>query len=298
MSKPGFGRAAIIGFGTMGVGLAQLLAQKGYEVRAMDTEKEALERGRDLLSKGRFGVDRMLKDGKITQEEAKAVIGRIDTGTDLPWALDGAEVVLENVDEDLELKMSLFQRLDESCPKDTVLASDTSSLSMTSIASKTRTPERVIGMHFFVPPQVMPLVEVINGVMTSGDTTRRVEELSKELGKVTITSADRPGFVVARLSLRSFVEASLIVEQGIASVKDVDMGAKQGLGYPMGPFELTDLIGLDTRLQILDAMFEATGDPDWKPPVLLRQLVESGFLGNPSIKKGSKGGYYEYFGLR
>ena len=298
MSKTRLGRVAIVGFGTMGVGLSQLLAQKGFDVRAVDLDEGALERGRASLSKGRFGLDRMLKDGKVTQEEARAVIARIETGTDMGWALEGAGIVIENIYEDLELKKSLFQKLDEACPKDVVLASDTSSLSITSMASKTRYPERVIGMHFFVPAQVMPLVEIINGVMTSKDATRTIEELSRELGKVTIISADRPGFVVARLSLRSFVEASLIVEQGIASVKDVDVGVRQGLGYPMGPFELTDLIGLDTRLQILDAVFEATGDPSWKPPTLLRQLVESGYLGNPATKKGSKGGYYEYFGLK
>jgi 3-hydroxybutyryl-CoA dehydrogenase len=290
-------KVSIIGFGTMGIGLAQLFAQKGYLVRAIDMDEEALARGKEFILSGRFGLNRLVKDGRISETDAKDAFNRIETGTDLQWCLDESEIVVENVDENLELKKSVFQQLDQLCDKNVILASDTSSLSVSSIASKTRIPERVVGMHFFVPPQVMPLVEIISGIMTSKETVSKIEELSKNLGKVTILSGDRPGFVVARLSLRLFVEASSIVEQGVASVKDVDLGVKKGLGFPMGPFELTDLIGLDTRLEILESIFDATGDLDWKPPLLLRQLVESGFLGDPSIKKGSKGGFYDYFRL-
>jgi len=288
---------AIIGFGTMGTGLSQLFAQKGYVVRAVDVSPDSFEKGKEQIANGKYGLKNLVGTGKITQNDMDEIVGRIQVGTDLQSAVKDSFLVVENVDENLELKKKVFQTLGALSTGETILASDTSSLSITSIAAGVEHPERVVGMHFFVPPQIMPLVEVINGNMTSSSTTEAIREISTKLGKVVIVSKDRPGFIVARLGLREIIEASAIVEQGIATIKEIDVGARKGLGHPMGPFELTDLIGLDTRLEILDSMYAATGDPSWKPPHLLRQLVESGFRGDPKLKKGSKGGYYDYLGL-
>jgi 3-hydroxybutyryl-CoA dehydrogenase len=288
---------AIVGFGTMGSGLSQLFAQKGYFVEAVDVNLDVFEKGKEQIVNGKFGLRTLVKSGKIAEKDMEEIVARIHVGTDLESAVRKSLLVVENVDENLELKKKVFQTLGRLSKRETILASDTSSLSITSIAAGVEWPERVVGMHFFVPPQVMPLVEVINGSMTSNETTEAIREISVKLGKAVVVSKDRPGFIVARLALREFIEASSVVEQGIATIKEVDLGARLGLGHPMGPFELTDLIGLDTRLEILDSMYAATGDPSWKPPFLLRQLVESGFLGDPRIKKGSKGGYYEYLGL-
>jgi 3-hydroxybutyryl-CoA dehydrogenase len=289
--------ATIVGFGTMGSAVAQLFAQKGFFVRGYDVSEDALRKGLDGIKTGRFGLDAMVKGNKMSQEESNTVLSRISVTTSLEESLRGTTIVVENVNEDLALKKKVFNKLDELCEEGVILASDTSSLSITSIAAETKHGERVVGMHLFIPPQVMPLVEIINGLATSKDTVDKLAEVARELGKVVIVSKDRPGFVVARLGLRQFVEACAIVEQGIASIRDVDVGAKKGLGHPMGPFELTDLIGLDTRMDILDSMFSETGDPSWKAPALLRQLVQSGYRGNPALKKGSKGGFYEFFGL-
>jgi 3-hydroxybutyryl-CoA dehydrogenase len=289
--------ASIVGFGTMGSAVAQLFAQKGFQVQANDISENALSAGIDAIKNGRFGLSSLVKANRISEEESKTILSRISVTTHLEESLRGASIVVENVNEDLELKKKVFRDLDQLCAPDVILATDTSSLSITSIASETRHSERVVGMHLFIPPQVMPLVEIINGLATSKDTAEKLTAISNRLGKVVIVSKDRPGFIVARMGLRQFVEACQIVEQGIASVKDVDVGAKKGLGHPMGPFELTDLIGLDTRMDILDSMFLETGDSSWKAPALLRQLVQSGYKGNPALKKGSKGGFYEFFGL-
>jgi 3-hydroxybutyryl-CoA dehydrogenase len=286
---------AIIGFGAMGSAVAQLFAQKDFAVRAYDTNQEALAKGIDVIKNGRFGLNRLVELGKLNSNNAEEILSKITLSTELRDAVEGVDIVVENVNEELDLKKQLFNKLDALCPKHVILASDTSSLSITSISAKTKHPERVIGMHLFMPPQIMPLVEIIKGIMTSQETTDKLLSISRDLGKSTIVSKDRPGFVVARLGLRQFIEACMIVEQGIASVKDVDIGARKGLGHPMGPFELTDLIGLDTRMDIIDCMFRETGDPNWKTPLLLRQLVESGYRGDPAVKKGSKGGFYEFF---
>jgi 3-hydroxybutyryl-CoA dehydrogenase len=287
----------IVGFGTMGSALAQLFAQKGFTVRGYDLSQESLNKGIDSINDGKFGLKSMVKSAKIQESEANIIFSRISVSTRLDDSIQGSSLIVENVDENLATKKKVFHQLDEICNQDVILSSDTSSLSITSIAAETNHPERVVGMHFFIPPQVMPLIEIINGMLTATSTTERLEQISVDLGKVVIVSKDRPGFVVARLGLRQFVEACNIVEQGIASVKDVDIGARKGLGHPMGPFELTDLIGLDTRMDILDSMYSSTGDPSWKSPPLLRQLVESGFTGNPALKRGSNGGFYEFFGV-
>lgn len=282
----------------MGSAVAQLLAQRGFFVQVYDINETALTSGIESIKNGRFGLNRAVKSGKLKSSEADEILSRIRAAKNLKESLQGSEIVIENVNEVLGLKKKVFSQLDAICKEDVLLASDTSSLSITSISSGTVHPERIIGMHMFMPPQVMPLVEIVAGLLTSKETVERLSSISIELGKTVIVSKDRPGFIVARIGLREFVEACHIVEQGIASVKDVDIGVKKGLGYPMGPFELTDLIGLDTRLAIIDSMHQETGDPNWKPPALLRQLVESGYRGNPALKLGSKGGFYDFFGIQ
>ncbi|MFQ5871182.1 MAG: 3-hydroxyacyl-CoA dehydrogenase family protein [Candidatus Geothermarchaeales archaeon] len=288
---------AVIGFGTMGTGIAQLLAQTGFSVWVVDLDEEILQRGLELVKTGRFGLERAVQRGKLKPAEAEEAIRRMKTTTNLEEAVKRADYVIENVFEDMELKKQVFSQLDSICPPDTILASDTSVMSITEIASAVHRPERVVGMHFFNPAQVMKLVEVIRGVLTSQKTVDLTVELTRRVGKTPILVKDTPGFAAARLGLVQFLEASKILDEGVASVADVDTAMKLGFGHPMGPFELSDLIGLDVRLDILRSIYEATGDPAWKPPWLLRQLVSSGYVGDPKFKKGSRGGYYDYFNL-
>lgn len=290
---------AVIGFGTIGTGVAQFCAQKGYHVIAVDLNNETLSRGVEIVRRGRFGLEAAVGKGKISIEEASATLSRITTTTKLEDAAKEADFVIENVYEDLDLKRKLFKELDTLCRPQVVLATDTSSISITRIASLTETPERVLGMHFFNPAQVMQLVEVISGLLTSERARELTRQLAIRLGKIPIMVKDAPGFAAARLGLSLFVEASRVLEEGVASMEAIDTAMKLGFGHPMGPFELTDLIGLDTRLSILEEMYEATGDGKWMPPRLLRQLVEARYLGDPKLKQGSRGGYYSYFeGIR
>lgn len=285
---------AIVGLGTMGSGIAQLMAQHGIEVMAYDVNPEAFRVGLENIRSGKYGLDAAVAAGKLARDQVESVISRIKTAESLDEALRDATFVVENVPEDLTLKQQVFRELDAKCDRSVILATDTSGLSITAIGAKSRGKERIIGMHFFIPPQVMKLVEVIRGKKTSVEAVSRTKELAKAVGKTPVTVVDSPGFTVARLGLLQFCEACKLVEQGVISIEDTDLAVKLGLGHPMGPFELTDLIGLDTRLKILEGMYETTRDLRWKPPRLLRRVVDAGYLGDRRLKKGSRGGFYDY----
>ncbi len=286
-------QVAVIGAGLMGSGIAELLARGGgYQVVMSDTTDELVQRG---LKNQRSGLQRFFVDKeKMTADEMEAILGRIKGTTKVAEAAGQADLVIEAVFESMDLKKSVFKELDKAAPAHAILCSNTSTLSITEIASATERPDKVVGMHFFNPAGVMPAVEVVRGVLTSDDTLELVQGLVANLGNTAVVVKDSPGFASSRLGMALFVEASKMVEEGVASVKDIDTGAKLFYAHRMGPFETCDLVGLDARLNNLNSLHQATGDPKWAPPLLLKQLVAAGYLGK---KAGSKGGYYAYLGI-
>ncbi len=292
------GKVVIVGFGLMGRQIGQLFAQKGFEVIGVDRTDEILGTALNEIMEGRFGLKRAVKRGKLTEEEAKESFERISTTTNLKGACGKASFVIESVYEDLALKKDVFKKIDSYCRGDVILATNTSTLSITEIATATNRPDKVIGMHFFNPPQVMRLVEVIRGLLTSNETINFTKDLARKLGKHPIVVKDYPGFATSRLGIKLFLEACEMLQEGVANIQDIDTCMRLGYGHPMGPFELADLIGLDTRLKIIEALRAQTGDPAWKTPVILKQLVASGYIGDPKLKPGSKGGFYEYYNLK
>jgi len=282
---------AVLGAGTMGHGIAQVCAQNGFQVKLEDIREEFVQGGIERIRKFLQGS---IEREKMTREEADVVLSRIKGTVDLSEAVKDVELVIEAIVENMEMKKELFSRVDEISKREAVLASNTSILSITEMASVTGRPEKVVGMHFANPAQLMKPIEIIKGVSTSDDTVELIKSLTLRFGKTPIVVKDSPGFASSRLGLALFLEASKMLEEGVASVKDIDVGAKLFYGHRMGPFETGDLVGLDARLNNLNAMYQATGDPKWRAPLLLRQLVISGYLGK---KPSSKGGYYTYFGL-
>lgn len=282
---------AVLGAGTMGHGIAQVCAQNGFQVKLEDIKEEFVQGGIERIRRFLQGS---IEREKMTKEEADVVLSRIKGTVDLSEAVKDVELVIEAIVENMEMKKELFRRVDEISKREAVLASNTSILSITEMASVTGRPEKVVGMHFANPAQLMKPIEIIKGVSTSDDTVELIKSLTLRFGKTPIVVKDSPGFASSRLGLALFLEASKMLEEGVASVKDIDMGAKLFYGHRMGPFETGDLVGLDARLNNLNAMYQATGDPKWRAPLLLKQLVISGYLGK---KPGSKGGYYTYFGL-
>jgi len=277
---------ALIGSGIMGAGIAQICAVAGYRVAMRDIGETYLQKGMEAIrSSLRKGVER----GKLTQERADAAVARIQTTLDLAEAVKEADVVIEAVPENIELKKQVFKELDESSPEDAVLATNTSSFSITEIASATRKPDRVVGMHFFNPVPVMNLVEVIRGAATSDQTIQLVRDFATRLGKTPINVNEAPGFVVNRLLAPFLNEAMFCLMEGTAEAKDIDTAIKLGLNHPMGPLELADFVGLDTTLAILDYMHKETGDSKYRPCPLLRKMVRAGHVGKKSGK-----GFYNY----
>jgi len=283
----------IVGFGVMGSQIAQFFAQHGYEVVAVDSRKEALERGMESIVSGRFGIKKLVEKGKMSESEAEKVISRIKTSMSYS-DLKECDLIIEAVYEDLDLKLKVFKELSSLC--DAVIASNTSSISITKLSSALKDPKRFLGMHFFNPAQIQRLVELVEGLLTDKNLVLEIREWLSKLGKVPIVVKDSPGFATTRLGLILGKEAMLMLQEGIATPQDIDIAMMLGYGHAMGPIETGDLVGLDTRLRIYEAMFQMTKDPKWAPPRLLVQLVDSGYLGDPSVKPGSKGGVYEYYG--
>src|SRR5579875_1717701 len=284
----------------MGSQISQVFSQQGYEVLAYDVNKERLENGLSIVRAGRYGLENAIAKGRLDSPKAREILNRIETTTSLDYALAGAEFVVEAAVEDLSTKQGLFSRACALAAKDAVLASNTSTLSIAKISDSLplEGKRRVVGMHFFNPPQVMKLVEVVRSSESAPEAVERVRSVSKRLGKVPIVVNDQPGFVANRIGLSVFAEASDLLQKGVASIRDIDIAMRLGHGYPLGPFELGDLVGLDSRLLNMEAMYRETGDERFKPPEILRKIVSEGYLGDQKIRKGSKGGYYEYFGLK
>ncbi len=275
-------KVAVIGFGTMGTGIAQVFAQAGFSVVATDVSEEVLKRGLSTVWEGPFGLRKAVERGRITEEQAREAFSRIATTTSLAEAVGDSDFVIEAVFEDLETKRRVFREADAAAPPHAILASNTSTLSVTALAAATGRPDRVVGMHFFNPPQVMRLVEVVRGLLTSDETVEVVKSLAERLGKVPVLCKDSPGFVANRIGVAAILEAIRLYESGVASAEDVDKAMKLGYNWPMGPLELADFIGLDVLLGIAEVLHRETGSPTYHPPPLLRRLVAAGHLGRKS----------------
>lgn len=276
-------RAAVLGAGTMGHGIAQVLAMSGIETCLFDISEEAVADG---LAKIAGNLDKGVARGKVSEEDKAAAVARLSGAVDLERAIEGVQVVVEAVPERMDLKRDLFGRLGAALGPEVLLATNTSSLSITEIADATEHPERVVGMHFFNPVHIMKLVEVVRTERSSEEAAETAIALAKRMGKDPIDVRDAPGFASSRLGIAIGMEAIRMVEEKVASAEDIDKAMVLGYGFPMGPLKLTDLVGLDVRLAIAEYLSGELGDR-FAPPALLREMVERGELG----KKSGKGFY-------
>jgi 3-hydroxybutyryl-CoA dehydrogenase len=282
----------------MGRQIAQIFAQHGYEVEATDEDQQALKTGIDEIANGPYGVHASVSKGKLTPEQATKALARIKISPKLDDACRNSDLVIEAAFEDLQLKQNLFHRIESAAPPAAIIASNTSTLSVDKISQKISKRDRALGMHFFNPAQVTKLVEIIRSTATSTETIERASRIVHEIGKTPVMAQDEPGFIANRLGLTLYMEASKILEDGVASLQDIDTCMKLGYNHPMGPFELADFVGLDTRLRNIESLYKATSDSKWIPPKLLREMVQQGYFGDPARKKTSKGGYYEYLQIK
>lgn len=276
-------KVAVLGAGTMGHGIAQVCAAAGFTVHVSDPSDGAREKG---LKGVRDSLERMVAKAKVTPEHRDAVLGRIAWSGDLGAAVEGADIVIEAVPERIELKRELLQRVDALAPTEALLGSNTSSLSITELGATLRDPSRLVGLHFFNPVPVMELLEIVRGIRTSEATIDRALAFAAKVTKTPIVVRDMPGFATSRLGVALGAEAIRMLEQGVASAEDIDRAMELGYRHPMGPLKLTDLVGLDVRLAILDHLHREVGE-QFRAPPLLRQMVRAGKLG----KKSGEGFY-------
>ena len=260
----------------MGNGIAHTFAQFGYKVQLIDVSQTALDKGIATISKN---LDRMVAKEKITEKEKQDTLGSIQTFTSVKEGVQYASLVVEAATENIDLKLKIFKELDEICPEDTILASNTSSISITKIASVTNRPDMVIGMHFMNPVPIMKLVEIIRGYNTSNEVTSTIMELSKKLNKVPVEVNDYPGFIANRILMPMLNEAIYSLYEGVAGVYEIDTVMKLGMAHPMGPLQLADFIGLDVCLSILNVLHDGFGNPKYAPCPLLVNMVTAGKLG-------------------
>ena len=270
----------------MGNGICHVFAQSGFDVRMMDISQPALDRAMVTIGKN---MDRQVTKGSLTEDAKNQALGRIKTFTSMEDAVSGADLVVEAATENVQLKLDIFCKLDACCAENTILASNTSSISITRIASVTKRPGKVIGMHFMNPVPVMKLVEIINGYATEEGVTQLIYKLSEQLGKVPCVAEDYPGFVANRILMPMINEAIISLHEGVAGVAEIDTIMKLGMAHPMGPLQLADFIGLDTCLSIMRVLHDGFGNPKYAPSPLLVNMVQAGYLG---VKSGE--GFYKY----
>jgi 3-hydroxybutyryl-CoA dehydrogenase len=277
---------AVIGAGTMGNGIAHVFAQKDHEVKLIDVKEEQLQKALKTIEKN---LDRQVSKGIITEEIKGKALNNISTFQDLKQGVKDVDIIIEAATENIDLKLSIFKQVDEAASVGTILATNTSSISITKIAAATKRPDKVIGMHFMNPVPVMKLVEIINGYATASDVTAAVVDLTKQLDKVPCVVNDYPGFIANRILMPMINEAIYSLYEGVAGVEEIDTVMKLGMAHPMGPLQLADFIGLDVCYAILNVLYEGFGNPKYAPCPLLANMVTAGFLG---VKTGE--GFYSY----
>jgi 3-hydroxybutyryl-CoA dehydrogenase len=277
---------SVIGAGTMGNGIAHVFAQSGFNVSLIDISEKALEKGIATITKN---LDRMVAKEKITEQQKKDTLAKITTQTDMKTGLANADLVVEAATENVDLKLKIFRDMDSFTPANTILATNTSSISITQIAAVTSRPDKVIGMHFMNPVPIMKLVEIIRGYSTSDEVTNSIMEMSKTLGKVPVEVNDYPGFVANRILMPMINEAIYTLYESVAGVQEIDTVMKLGMAHPMGPLQLADFIGLDVCLAILRVLHDGFGNPKYAPCPLLVNMVTAGKLG---VKSGE--GFYSW----
>lgn len=276
----------VIGAGTMGNGIAHTFAQSGFQVNLMDVSEVSLEKAVNTIAKN---LDRMVSKGKITEDDKASTLQNIQTQTDLKTSVENADLVVEAATENVEIKLNIFRQIDEYCKPGAILASNTSSISITKIGAVTNRPDKVIGMHFMNPVPIMKLVEIIKGYSTTQEVCDQITELSKQLNKIPVEVNDYPGFVANRILMPMINEAIITLFEGVAGVSEIDTVMKLGMAHPMGPLQLADFIGLDVCLSILNVLHEGFGNPKYAPCPLLVNMVTAGKLG---VKSGE--GFYDY----
>ncbi len=279
-------KVAVIGSGTMGNGIAHVFAQNGFEVSLIDIRQDALDKAMATIA---ANLDRMISKGSLTEENKSQTLAKIRTHTEMKTGVEGCDLVVEAATENLDIKLEIFRQLDQICNPNTILASNTSSISITKIGSVTKRGDKVIGMHFMNPVPVMKLIEVIRGYNTSDDVTKIIFDCSIKLGKIPVEVNDYPGFIANRILMPMINEAIYSLYEGVAGVEEIDTVMKLGMAHPMGPLQLADFIGLDVCLSILNVLHNGFGNPKYAPCPLLVNMVVSGNLG-----KKSGTGFYDY----